>query len=69
MKYVVQEFYNNTAIIKKNNLLQIQSSESESGTVITNAQSHDNYKKTLLYYQIMQQVKDINRNNIAALFA
>ena len=26
-------------------------------------------KKTLLYYQIMQQVKDINRNNIAALFA
>jgi len=45
MKYVIQEFYNNTAIIKKNNLLQIQSSESESGTVITNAQSHDNYKK------------------------
>jgi len=40
-----KSFITTQQLFKKNNLLQIQSSESESGTVITNAQSHDNYKK------------------------
>jgi len=41
----LKSFITTQQLLKKNNLLQIQSSESESGTVITNAQSHDNYKK------------------------